>query len=121
MILNFTTSFHCVPFKLPFQFFRCFLPLRKLTKDGKRIIVLKIFQGSTFNVTSELLVNFAQLEYDILMKVDSASKYIMIFDMENTTVQIMAVCFPVMKKLVDQITVIVLNYNLYSTQSLRYR
>ncbi|KAK7580467.1 hypothetical protein V9T40_001096 [Parthenolecanium corni] len=82
----------------------CFLALPKLTKDGKRVIVLKIFQGSTFNVTSELLVNFAQLAYDILMKVDSASQYIMIFDMENTTVQIMAVCFPVMKKLVDQIT-----------------
>lgn len=79
--------------------FRSYVPMPKLTSDGYRIVIFRIFDPETTNLpTPENIMKATQIGLDISLKLDKFRGMTVIYDLENTSMTFISLLLPMLKK-----------------------
>lgn len=98
--------------------FRLYVPLPKLTPEGYRVFVFRIFDSSLASTMSTLhLLKSVQMLMDWNMKQDKHKAAFVLFDVQNISLAFIRVGFKVMRKLLAIETVYPFLRNFFIQQS----
>lgn len=80
--------------------FACYTPLPKLTRDGYRIVIFRIFESdnNTFPAPDNIM-KATQIGLDISLKYDKFRGMTVIYDLENASMAFVTLLIPMLKKL----------------------
>ncbi len=74
----------------------------KLTSDGYRVVIFRIFQQNSENIpTPTEYMKAVQMELDLSVKEDYTRGTIMIYDYENTTMPLVVMQLTALKRIID--------------------
>ncbi|XP_065201052.1 alpha-tocopherol transfer protein-like [Planococcus citri] len=82
-----------------------YVPTTKLTPDGYRIVIFRIFDDSKNSIPDpESIIKATQISTDYSLKVDKIRGMIVIYDFQNITMNYITMMFSILKKLLTLAT-----------------
>ncbi|XP_065226036.1 alpha-tocopherol transfer protein-like isoform X1 [Planococcus citri] len=82
----------------------CLIPIPKLTPEGHRIVIFKIFEKGNSAPNGDLIIKATQIVSDYLMKVDKNRGLIVIMDYENINMNYITMMFSMIKQYITLVT-----------------
>ncbi|XP_065226037.1 uncharacterized protein LOC135849496 isoform X2 [Planococcus citri] len=83
----------------------CLIPIPKLTPEGHRIVIFKIFEKGNSAPNGDLIIKATQIVSDYLMKVDKNRGLIVIMDYENINMNYITMMFSMIKQYITLVTI----------------
>ncbi len=81
------------------DYFRAYVPMPKLTPDGYRIVIFRIFDSERTNLPSpENIMKATQIGLDISLKHDRFRGMTVIYDLENSSMNFISLLVPMLKR-----------------------
>lgn len=78
-----------------------FLPLSKLTSDGCRVSILRVFEPELYNtIVPEDILKVTYMSADLRLKIDHCRSDILIFDLQNFTMPIISLAMANLRKFI---------------------
>lgn len=82
------------------DFHRSYVVLPKLTSEGERVLVWKVFHSTRAQLlTGDQFIKMIYFHTDLLLKFDDAKKVLQIFDLENMSISFAMTMLAAVRKL----------------------
>ena len=99
----------------------CFTPLPKLTADGYRVVIFRIFDAENSSLPSpDNIIKATQIGLDISLKYDKFRGVTLIYDLENASMAFISLVIPMLKKIFALTSVSKILFLLYDPPGRKY-